>query len=49
MMERTYKTIKYDEKYSLVKFLISTFNLSAKNISFLTAEWKLVGLIIIKM
>ncbi|XP_011164687.2 putative RNA polymerase II subunit B1 CTD phosphatase Rpap2 isoform X1 [Solenopsis invicta] len=38
-----------NEKYSLIKILISTFNLSATNIIFKTAEWTLVGLIIIKM
>ncbi|KYN07666.1 PREDICTED: RNA polymerase II subunit B1 CTD phosphatase Rpap2-like [Cyphomyrmex costatus] len=38
-----------NEKYSLIKILISTFNLSATNIVFKTAEWTLVGLIIIKM
>lgn len=40
----------YDhERYSLIKILISTFNLSAANIVFKTAEWTLVGLIMIKM
>ncbi|XP_029163924.1 LOW QUALITY PROTEIN: putative RNA polymerase II subunit B1 CTD phosphatase Rpap2 [Nylanderia fulva] len=40
----------YDhERYSLIKILISTFNLSAANIIFKTAEWTLVGLIMIKM
>lgn len=40
----------YDnERYSLIKILISTFNLSATNIVFKNAEWTLVGLIIIKM
>ncbi|XP_072748702.1 putative RNA polymerase II subunit B1 CTD phosphatase RPAP2 isoform X2 [Anoplolepis gracilipes] len=40
----------YDyEKHSLIKILISTFNLSATNIVFKTAEWTLVGLIMIKM
>ncbi|XP_018307966.1 RNA polymerase II subunit B1 CTD phosphatase Rpap2 [Mycetomoellerius zeteki] len=38
-----------NEKYSLIKILISTFNLSATNIVFKTAEWTLVGLVIIKM
>ncbi|KAG5314443.1 RPAP2 phosphatase, partial [Pseudoatta argentina] len=38
-----------NEKYSLIKILTSTFNLSAKNIIFKTAEWTLVGLVIIKM
>ncbi|KAG5308189.1 RPAP2 phosphatase, partial [Acromyrmex insinuator] len=38
-----------NEKYSLIKILTSTFNLSARNIIFKTAEWTLVGLIIIKM
>ncbi|XP_018346211.1 PREDICTED: RNA polymerase II subunit B1 CTD phosphatase Rpap2 [Trachymyrmex septentrionalis] len=38
-----------NEKYSLIKILTSTFNLSARNIVFKTAEWTLVGLIIIKM
>ncbi|XP_078042222.1 putative RNA polymerase II subunit B1 CTD phosphatase rpap2 isoform X2 [Augochlora pura] len=33
----------------LIKALINTFSLSAKNIIFKTAEWTLVGLIIIKM
>lgn len=42
--------LTYDnEKYSLIKILISTFNLSAANIVFKNAEWTLVGLIIIKM
>ncbi|XP_011152231.1 RNA polymerase II subunit B1 CTD phosphatase Rpap2 isoform X2 [Harpegnathos saltator] len=35
--------------YSLIKLLVSTFHLTAKNIVFNTAEWTLVGLIIIKM
>ncbi|XP_070168176.1 putative RNA polymerase II subunit B1 CTD phosphatase RPAP2 isoform X2 [Polyergus mexicanus] len=40
----------YDhERYSLIKMLISTFNLSAANIVFKSAEWTLVGLIMIKM
>ncbi|KAL6435532.1 hypothetical protein ACFW04_005478 [Cataglyphis niger] len=40
----------YDhERYSLIKMLITTFNLSASNIVFKTAEWTLVGLILIKM
>ncbi|XP_018368549.1 PREDICTED: putative RNA polymerase II subunit B1 CTD phosphatase RPAP2 [Trachymyrmex cornetzi] len=38
-----------NEKYSLIKILTSTFNLSATNIVFKTAEWILVGLVIIKM
>jgi len=38
-----------NEKYSLIKILISTFNLSATNIVFKTAEWTLVGLVVIKM
>ncbi|XP_012228279.1 putative RNA polymerase II subunit B1 CTD phosphatase RPAP2 [Linepithema humile] len=38
-----------NERYSLTKILISTFNLTAANIVFKTAEWTLVGLIIIKM
>ncbi|XP_018057673.1 PREDICTED: putative RNA polymerase II subunit B1 CTD phosphatase Rpap2 [Atta colombica] len=38
-----------NEKYSLIKILTSTFNLSARNIVFKTAEWTLVGLVIIKM
>ncbi|XP_020285488.1 putative RNA polymerase II subunit B1 CTD phosphatase RPAP2 isoform X2 [Pseudomyrmex gracilis] len=38
-----------NEKYSLIKILISTFNLSAANIVFRAAEWTLVGLLIIKM
>jgi len=45
IMQRTYN----DVKYCLIKFLISTFSLSAENIVFLSGEWKLVGLIIIKM
>ncbi|XP_058805545.1 RNA polymerase II subunit B1 CTD phosphatase Rpap2 [Phymastichus coffea] len=32
-----------------VKALVSTFSLSAKNIIFKTAEWTLIGLVIIKM
>ncbi|CAL1686344.1 unnamed protein product [Lasius platythorax] len=40
----------YDhERYSLIKIMISTFNLSAANIVFKTAEWTLVGLVMIKM
>ncbi|XP_029673130.1 putative RNA polymerase II subunit B1 CTD phosphatase RPAP2 isoform X1 [Formica exsecta] len=40
----------YDhERYSLIKMLISTFNLSAANIVFKSAEWTLVGLIMIKI
>ncbi|GAB1865152.1 RNA polymerase II subunit B1 CTD phosphatase RPAP2 homolog [Camponotus japonicus] len=40
----------YDqERYLLIKILISTFNLSATNIIFKTAEWTLVGLVVIKM
>lgn len=40
----------YDhERYSLIKILINTFNLSAANIVFKTAEWTLVGLVMIKM
>nr|XP_033331867.1 putative RNA polymerase II subunit B1 CTD phosphatase RPAP2 isoform X2 [Megalopta genalis] len=38
-----------NEKSGLVKALVNTFSLSAKNIIFKTAEWTLVGLIIIKM
>ncbi|XP_011638251.1 putative RNA polymerase II subunit B1 CTD phosphatase RPAP2 [Pogonomyrmex barbatus] len=38
-----------NERYSLIKILVNTFNLSATNIVFKTAEWTLVGLIIIKM
>ncbi|XP_076248318.1 putative RNA polymerase II subunit B1 CTD phosphatase rpap2 isoform X3 [Calliopsis andreniformis] len=37
------------ERNALIKALISTFSLSATNIIFKTAEWTLVGLIIIKM
>lgn len=37
------------ERSALIKALISTFSLSATNIIFKTAEWTLVGLIIIKM
>jgi len=36
-------------KYSLIKVLINTFNLSAGNIVVLSREEKLVGLILIKM
>ena len=32
-----------------IKALINTFSLSAKNIIFKTAEWTLIGLVIIKM
>ncbi|XP_032673857.1 putative RNA polymerase II subunit B1 CTD phosphatase RPAP2 [Odontomachus brunneus] len=39
----------YDNVYLLIKLLVSTFYLSATNIVFKTAEWTLVGLIIIKM
>ncbi|XP_014480533.1 PREDICTED: putative RNA polymerase II subunit B1 CTD phosphatase RPAP2 [Dinoponera quadriceps] len=40
----------YDnETYSLIKLLVRTFHLTATNIVFKTAEWTLVGLIIIKM
>ncbi|KAL0122170.1 hypothetical protein PUN28_007129 [Cardiocondyla obscurior] len=38
-----------NERYSLIKILVSTFHLSAGNIVFKSAEWTLVGLIIIKM
>ncbi|XP_076375289.1 putative RNA polymerase II subunit B1 CTD phosphatase RPAP2 isoform X2 [Megalopta genalis] len=41
--------IYINEKSGLVKALVNTFSLSAKNIIFKTAEWTLVGLIIIKM
>lgn len=37
------------EKSTLIKVLINTFSLSASNVIFKTAEWTLVGLIIIKM
>ncbi|XP_043248667.1 putative RNA polymerase II subunit B1 CTD phosphatase RPAP2 [Colletes gigas] len=37
------------EKSALIKALVNTFSLSATNITFKTAEWTLVGLIIIKM
>lgn len=37
------------EKSTLIKVLINTFSLSASNIIFKTAEWTLVGLIIVKM
>ncbi|XP_034952440.1 putative RNA polymerase II subunit B1 CTD phosphatase rpap2 [Chelonus insularis] len=37
------------KRMSLVKTLISTFNLTANNIVFKTAEWTLVSLLIIKM
>ncbi|XP_017887890.1 putative RNA polymerase II subunit B1 CTD phosphatase RPAP2 isoform X2 [Ceratina calcarata] len=37
------------EKSTLIKALVNTFSLSAANIVFKTAEWTLVGLIIIKM
>ncbi|CAK9828967.1 Putative RNA polymerase II subunit B1 CTD phosphatase RPAP2 [Anthophora retusa] len=39
----------YSEKSALIKALVNTFSLSAANIIFKTAEWTLVGLIIIKM
>ncbi|CAK9803479.1 Putative RNA polymerase II subunit B1 CTD phosphatase RPAP2 [Anthophora plagiata] len=39
----------YNEKSALIKALVNTFSLSAGNITFKTAEWTLVGLIIIKM
>ncbi|XP_077272029.1 putative RNA polymerase II subunit B1 CTD phosphatase RPAP2 [Temnothorax americanus] len=38
-----------NERYSLIKILINTFNLSAANIVFKNAEWTLVGLVVIKM
>ncbi|CAL7940338.1 unnamed protein product [Xylocopa violacea] len=38
-----------NEKSTMIKTLINTFSLSAGNIIFKTAEWTLVGLIIIKM
>ncbi|XP_031826384.1 putative RNA polymerase II subunit B1 CTD phosphatase RPAP2 isoform X2 [Nomia melanderi] len=38
-----------NERAVLIKVLVNTFSLSAKNIIFKTAEWTLVGLIIIKM
>ncbi|XP_036141027.1 putative RNA polymerase II subunit B1 CTD phosphatase RPAP2 isoform X2 [Monomorium pharaonis] len=38
-----------NERYSIIKLLISTFNLSATNIVFKTVEWTLVGLVVIKM
>lgn len=38
-----------NETHSLITVLVSTFNLSAANVVFKTAEWTLVGLIIIKM
>ncbi|XP_076650066.1 putative RNA polymerase II subunit B1 CTD phosphatase RPAP2 isoform X2 [Halictus rubicundus] len=38
-----------NERNVLIKALVNTFSLSAKNIIFKTAEWTLVGLIIIKM
>ncbi|XP_076170718.1 putative RNA polymerase II subunit B1 CTD phosphatase RPAP2 isoform X1 [Ptiloglossa arizonensis] len=37
------------ERSALIKALVNTFSLSATNIIFKTAEWTLVGLIIIKM
>lgn len=37
------------EKSALIKALVNTFSLSATNIIFKTAEWTLVGLVIIKM
>ncbi|XP_076622309.1 putative RNA polymerase II subunit B1 CTD phosphatase RPAP2 isoform X2 [Colletes latitarsis] len=37
------------ERSALIKALVNTFSLSATNITFKTAEWTLVGLIIIKM
>ncbi|KAG7189599.1 hypothetical protein KM043_017284 [Ampulex compressa] len=37
------------ERCALIKALVTTFSLSATNIVFKTAEWTLVGLIIIKM
>ncbi|XP_014230976.1 putative RNA polymerase II subunit B1 CTD phosphatase RPAP2 [Trichogramma pretiosum] len=43
-------SLKYTSaKSKIVKALVHTFALSAKNIIFKTAEWTLVGLIIIKM
>ena len=36
-------------KNTLIKVLVNTFSLSAANVIFKTAEWTLVGLIIIKM
>ena len=38
-----------NEKSALIKALVNTFSLSATNIIFKTAEWTLVGLVIIKM
>ncbi|XP_076762603.1 putative RNA polymerase II subunit B1 CTD phosphatase RPAP2 isoform X2 [Xylocopa sonorina] len=38
-----------NEKSTMIKTLINTFSLSAGNIIFKSAEWTLVGLIIIKM
>ncbi|EZA49306.1 putative RNA polymerase II subunit B1 CTD phosphatase Rpap2 isoform X2 [Ooceraea biroi] len=45
MMQYTHN----NERYFLIKILVSTFNLSAGNIIFKTGEWTLVGLIVIKM
>ena len=43
-------SLKYTStKCKLIKALVHTFALSPKNIIFKTAEWTLVGLVIIKM
>lgn len=47
-----YRIIEYiqsNSNYTLVKGLVNTFSLSATNIVFKSAEWTLVGLIMIKM
>ncbi|XP_057333478.1 putative RNA polymerase II subunit B1 CTD phosphatase rpap2 [Microplitis mediator] len=44
--------IEYDysiERVTALKSIVSTFNLTAKNIVFKTAEWTVVGLLMIKM
>lgn len=49
---RCYTIIEYihdNSSSTLIKGLVNTFSLSASNIVFKTAEWTLVGLIIIKM
>ncbi|KAK2579851.1 hypothetical protein KPH14_007534 [Odynerus spinipes] len=46
---RMIECIHDNSNYTLVKGLVNTFSLSASNIVFKTAEWTLVGLIIIKM